>query len=54
MDTVVWKVFVLDRVFVFSQNSYVKTTNIMVLGNGIFGRKLKFNEVMRVKPYEWS
>ena len=40
--------------FVFPLNSYVKTTNIMVLGNGIFGRKLRFNEVMRVKPYEWN
>lgn len=53
MATVLWKVFVMGGMFV-SSKIQVKTTNVMVLGDAIFGRQLGIDEIMKVKPYEWD
>lgn len=53
MTTVVWKMFVMDGMFV-SLKIHVKTTKLRVLGDDIFGGKLGFGEVIRVKPSEWD
>lgn len=39
----------MDRMFVFSQNSYLEvlTANVMIFGDRAFGKLLGFSEVMR-------
>ena len=46
-------VMVMGWMFVSPQNSYFEahTINVTVLGNGVFRRKLSWDEIMRVGPH---